>query len=193
MPEKDEMQLLTTVDRAFAGALKANREALGLSQVQLAEQVRRAAGFDFITQVTISRIEHLKRAPRLGEAHVLAAVLGVSLESMVVARDYRVLLANELEQAYIAFAEEFTGVESRFDAIAKNASLIGELRAELRTNDGAAPDGLSADERARIEELVRKTQFIEELDLRAGVRGIVKDADGGLQIWRDVEADHGDG
>lgn len=82
MAEKDEGDLLTGEDRAFARALRARREAKGWSQGELAAKMR-ARGFDHLSQVAISRIEQLKRAARLGEARGLASVLEVPLAVMM--------------------------------------------------------------------------------------------------------------
>lgn len=81
MAEKDEGELLTGEDRAFARSMRSRREEIGLTQGQLAERLR-SEGFGHLSQVAISRIEQLKRAARLGEARAIARVLGVPLGIM---------------------------------------------------------------------------------------------------------------
>ncbi|PZU36700.1 MAG: hypothetical protein DI573_13165 [Microbacterium sp.] len=81
MAEKDESDLLTLEDRAFARALRSVREARGWSQGELASRLV-DRGLRHVSQVTISRIEQGKRAARLGEAEAIAGLVDRPLALM---------------------------------------------------------------------------------------------------------------
>lgn len=106
MPEKNEMEWLTQLDRDFAATMKSTRERLGLTQADVASRCR-----DFkvdITLTTVARIESGRRAVRLGEAHALAAVLGIQLDSR---SPIRASLDAELAAAQEQYAQATTEME----------------------------------------------------------------------------------
>lgn len=94
MAAPDESDLLTPEDRAFARSLRSERESRGWSQGDLAQRMA-ARGLRHVSQVTISRIEHGKRAARLGEAEVIAELLERPLAALTLL-DERAQLANVL-------------------------------------------------------------------------------------------------
>lgn len=68
-------------EQRFAENLRAMREALGWNQSELARRLGEA-GLDGFHQTTISRVEKGERPIRLGEATVVAQVLGVPVERL---------------------------------------------------------------------------------------------------------------
>jgi transcriptional regulator with XRE-family HTH domain len=88
-------------EATFARRLRALREESGLTQRQLADQVT-AAGYR-MHQTTIAKIESLERPVALGEAVVLARVIGVSLPGLLdelpVGDDERALMSILTQRA----------------------------------------------------------------------------------------------
>ncbi|WP_432457936.1 helix-turn-helix transcriptional regulator [Cellulomonas iranensis] len=70
-----------TPESRFAMNLRALREALGINQSEFARRVTEA-GLEGFHQTTVSRIEKGERPVRLGEAAIIAQVLGVPVDRM---------------------------------------------------------------------------------------------------------------
>lgn len=77
MSTDDEM---SSADQWLAANLKAARERSGLSQEAVAQRMREA-GFRFHYQ-TVGRIEAGSQLARVGEAKALAAIFGLSVDSL---------------------------------------------------------------------------------------------------------------
>lgn len=76
---------------AFRQSVKRLREAKGWTQNHLAERLREA-GLEEFHQITVARLETGRRAVRLGEAGVIASVLGSTVQAML-----RLSKENKLE------------------------------------------------------------------------------------------------
>jgi len=89
----------TTIDSNFAENVKKVREALGISQAELARQMQEA-GFPGIHPTAIRRIEAQERAVKLGEAEALARLLGRPVRRMIlpsITHEYVVRMQDDLE------------------------------------------------------------------------------------------------
>jgi transcriptional regulator with XRE-family HTH domain len=126
VPEKDEGDLLTAEDRTFARSMRAAREARGWTQGELAGRLG-ASGFEWMSQVTISRIEQLKRAARLGEAYAIAAAFGLPLSVMTAPSAGAAMLSTVLDRPREASA----ALEQLRIAAARVGYLWGDLRKDL--------------------------------------------------------------
>ncbi|RAX44897.1 hypothetical protein DQ354_12335 [Arthrobacter sp. AQ5-06] len=70
------------IEEQFIQQMKLLREVQRISQVELAARMVNA-GWDYWRQTTVSRVEKFERIVRLGEAHDIAQILGISLAGML--------------------------------------------------------------------------------------------------------------
>lgn len=126
LPEKDEGDLLTGEDRAFARSLRERRVQRGLTQGDLAE-ILRNQGFSHMSHVAISRIEQLKRAARLGEARAIARALGVELSRMDSPPNAMLSILREVMDRPGKFTQEL-------DVFRDSASIVGASWAEIESD-----------------------------------------------------------
>lgn len=80
-------------DQQFLAAMKRGRRERHLSQTELAEELKKC-GWAEARQAIISKIELGERDVRLGEAYLIAQVLGMSVEAMAAPDDVYQLLGD---------------------------------------------------------------------------------------------------
>ena len=111
MPEKNEAELLTAEDLAFARRVREERESRGWTQMEMVTRLHRH-GLDHLTQATVSRIEHGKRAARLGEAEGIAQIFQVPLALLTVI-DERASFAKTLMGSVVGAQKAIFEVRDR--------------------------------------------------------------------------------
>lgn len=154
-------------DANFAESMRLLREGRGWSQGEMARRLT-AAGLNGMHQTTVSRLEKGDRPVRLGEATVIAHVLGASLEDMTAPPGIVQTMADlsgrlaDLRRAGLA-------VGSTVDQYLHAKSLLRLALHEAEAASGAAaPQGLEAGRRLFLlsrarEELERSyVDFIRE-------------------------------
>ena len=185
MAERDEGDLLTGEDRAFARAMRDAREARGWSQADFAREL---AGRGFaLTQVTISRVEQMKRAARLGEAMAIADTFGVPLSTMTAPHAAVAMLADVLDRPREAFAamEQFRIAAARvgylWHDLHRDVGYAQRLRSEL-AETGELDDEVKAmfdEHQTTVDRLLR---FDPVVDAKQAM--VDPDAIAELTTWR---------
>ncbi|MCA4132957.1 helix-turn-helix transcriptional regulator [Arthrobacter sp. M4] len=104
MPEPD------VDEERFRANMKMHRERLGWSQGELSRRLIES-GWGIFHQTTVSRIESGERPVKLGEARAIAAMLGVSLEKMMLVAEYSRLEADLIHRLE-SLGESFTTATS---------------------------------------------------------------------------------
>lgn len=89
----DHVDGRSAADQQFLTAMKRGRRARRMSQTELADEVKKR-GWGEARQAIISRIELGEREVRLGEAYLIAQVLGMSVEAMAAPDDVHLLLRD---------------------------------------------------------------------------------------------------
>ncbi|WP_139286256.1 helix-turn-helix domain-containing protein [Tsukamurella tyrosinosolvens] len=122
------------IDKNFGTNMKRTREALGLSKADLLRWLE-GLGWENAHQTTITRIEDGDRAPRLGEAKLIAKALMQPLDSLMAKPEAASLAAAIVQQYQATYAAATRTVEASesFDsALARLSDLMKELDAEAQ-------------------------------------------------------------
>lgn len=126
----------SAADQQFVQTMKRMRQERGWSQTDLAT-VLKERGWSVARQAIVSRIEQGEREVRLGEAYLIAQVLGMSVESMA-APDEVHLLLRDLD----ADAEQ---VRHEAEAVARGRDVLSRHVDHLRS-DVARAEAYLADQ-----------------------------------------------
>lgn len=108
----------SAADQQFLTAMKRGRQERHLSQTELANELKKR-GWETVRQAIISKIELGEREVRLGEAYLIAQVLGMSVEAMAAPDDVHLLLRDldsdaERVKAQAATVKENKAILSRW-------------------------------------------------------------------------------
>lgn len=124
----------TDRNKAIGERLKKFREARGWSQNQLAKEMLNRPSIDSFYAMTVKRIEDGQREIKLGEVVELAAVLGVSIDSILSEDDSQqreherfLGLGKAIEQYEAARAEIVSSVAKMYSALHELHSYFYEL------------------------------------------------------------------
>lgn len=84
--------------RLFRLSMRRLREEMGWTQNQLATELRQAGASEF-SQVAVARLERGERAVKLGEARIIAKILGTSIDKMLEPQNLSAKYINHFAQA----------------------------------------------------------------------------------------------
>lgn len=149
---------LMAADERFAANVKALREERGWSQGELASRLR-DAGLESFHPTTVVRMEKGERLVRLGEARVIADVLG-TLVGVMVAPGREGLVAQSLMERVNDFAIARNALEDAASMLALERQILQRELNEVTASD--YEEWADDDLRARIGTVVNRARL--ELD-----------------------------
>lgn len=149
---------LMAADERFAASVKALREERGWSQGEFATRLR-DAGLDSFHPTTVARIEKGERLVRLGEARVVADVLG-TLVGVMVAPGREGLAVQALQERVNDFTEARRALEAAAGALHLERMILHRELGEVEAGDYA--EWADEDLRLRVETIVNRSRL--ELD-----------------------------
>ncbi|WP_307219140.1 helix-turn-helix transcriptional regulator [Microbacterium sp. SORGH_AS_0888] len=124
----------------FARNMAVLRERRGMSQSELARRMTER-GFDNYSQMTVSRTEKGQRPIRLGEARVLAEVLGSRLEEMTRGSGIEEMV-RQLTSVADGLAQAMTDTVHSLSTYGSGVEVARELEARPTADDPAVAESL---------------------------------------------------
>lgn len=159
---KDEGGKLYLGEPVFADELRMHREALGITQAELAERVR-AQGLEYFSQTTVSRIEKGTRPPRIAEGEAIARVFSISLDQLL-AGDERYLAVSRAIWAAGSIARR---IEDLRELLGLVSDSIRNTREALEVIDASEPGPADSHAEQVIANSIGMLRQIASTDLRA--------------------------
>lgn len=122
---------LTRDERRFAEQVRLLREERGMSQSDLADELR-SMGLEYVTQATISRIENMARPVRMMESQALSRVFDRTVASMISPNGTEYLLATSAanhkaaRKAFVEFRLAATAVAQAREVVRRDLERLNE-------------------------------------------------------------------
>lgn len=136
----------SAADQQFVQTMKRMRQERGWSQTDLAKALKER-GWGVARQAIVSRIEQGEREVRLGEAYLVAQVLGMSVESMA-APDEVHLLLRSLDSDADQVRHEAEAVARGQDALRRR---VDHLRSDVARAEAYLADQEGSPHRGAIQ------------------------------------------
>jgi len=153
----------SAADQQFLAAMKRERRERRISQTELAEELKKC-GWQEARQAVISKIELGEREVRLGEAYLIAQVLGTSVEAMAAPDDVHLLLRD--------LGTDLERVKTQTEVAASSQEILSRYVRLLRADRERALAYLEAWENTPHEESIqRAVKSADEMLLEAAKVG----------------------
>lgn len=151
----------STTDERFGAAVRARREAMGLTQAEVSEALR-AAGQP-VSVTALAKVEAGSRAVKIAEAAALARILSLHLDLLTLSEESSGALEGLLSRA----SGQAAAARARAAAAAAEAARAGQREAALRVLAQAATG--SAAWRGSKEALLSAALGTTDEEARAGL------------------------